>query len=652
VTGVDSSPGAPAPSSPLQAYDRRASPALLSALQGPLSSLLAFRALDPFLRDVQLRREPWGKRSWASLYLGLTSVLDVDERGGRFRLTAHDTHQKRGHFDGAWTQWQTLDELLVFWPDVEEYLDRIQHRIDRKWLDAEGRVHALIANTDASGMTVLNREASHAFTDTPTREARKEVWRVPLELALASADDGSAWWAGVRTVAFGTSPDFVAIDAAGRLLVVEAKPAQALAGIVRGPAQVAFYAAMWAAWLEEYGDADRLEDELAQRAALGLLPPGAPRAIARPVQVVPVLAIGPGQVSAEAWPRLQAVAHAVHGIVGGTQALEVVLLDADGAPFRWEWQLPDVAAPATYPEHVEHVPWAQRAVTAATTWKRDVLGVEQDGTYGKGTPLSYVLPAERAGLNLLPEASGAPAWFAARGRSWHRGTAAGPTNNLVSSQVQCVNALFAMRSDEQRLRAGFGGALDIAAVEPYDDGLIVFEEAGPRDVLGEGTGFGRTLVDAAFRYREPDGRSALALVEWKYTESYFGGSGSHAEKYRSFWLDPDGPLLTAERREGPLSYEDALVEPFYQRVRQQLLAWRLELEGAADVVRVVRVSPAANVAYQRSLPRPTHRAAGSTVEQVWSRMLRRPDRFVHVDGNAFLDPAVTSAVYVQRYGHA
>ncbi len=644
-------PAPPVSSGPLQAYDRRVSPALLAALQGPLASLLAFRALDPSLRDVQLRREPWGTRSWASLYLGLTSVLDVDERAGQFRLRAHDTHKKRGQFNESWTQWRTLDQLVVIWPEVEKYLDRIQHRVDRKWLDAEGRVHALIANTHASGMMVLNREASHAFTDSPIRDARKEVWRLPLEQALAVADDGSAWWPAVREVAFGTSPDFVAVDEAGRLLVVEAKPAQAMAGVVRGPAQVAFYAAMWAAWLKEYGDVDRLEDELAQRAALDLLPPSAPLTIARPVQVVPVLAIGPGWVSAEAWPRLQAVANAVHGVVAGAQALEVLLLDADGVPFRWEWQRPNVAAPATHPEHADHVPWAQRAITAATTWKRDVLGVEQDGTYGKGAPLSYALPQELATLTLLPEASGACAWFAAHGRTWHRGIADGPTNNLVSSQVQCVNALFGMREDEQRLRRGFGGVLDISAVEPYDDGLLVFEEAGPGDVLGEGTGIGRTLVDAAFRYRQSDDRSAVALVEWKYTESYFGTSGADTEKYRDFWLDPDGPLLSAELAEGPLSYEDALVEPFYQRVRQQMLAWRLEQEGVADVVRVVHVSPAGNVAYQRSLPRSAHRAAGSTVEQVWSRMLRRPDRFVHLDSGAFLDSAVTSAAYVQRYGH-
>ena len=41
---------------------------------------------------------------------------------------------------------------------------------------------------------------------------------------------------------------------------------------------------------------------------------------------------------------------------------------------------------------------------------------------------------------------------------------------------------------------------------------------------------------------------------------------------------------------------------------------------------------------------------GSTVKQVWHRLLRQPDRFVSLDSKLFADPAVTSAEYVARYG--
>lgn len=101
-----------------------------------------------------------------------------------------------------------------------------------------------------------------------------------------------------------------------------------------------------------------------------------------------------------------------------------------------------------------------------------------------------------------------------------------------------------------------------------------------------------------------------------------------------------------------LDFADLLDEPLYQLMRQQLLAHALETDRAhgAHRVRVVHVLPAANVAYQHSLHRDSQRAIGDTVGDVWGRLLRSPDRFVSVDSSLFLDPAITSAEYVARYG--
>ncbi|MEJ7788006.1 MAG: hypothetical protein WKF96_24670, partial [Solirubrobacteraceae bacterium] len=65
-----------------------------------------------------------------------------------------------------------------------------------------------------------------------------------------------------------------------------------------------------------------------------------------------------------------------------------------------------------------------------------------------------------------------------------------------------------------------------------------------------------------------------------------------------------------------------LDEPFYQLVRQQLLAHELEkicAEGA-DRVRVLHVLSPHNDAYQRSLARSEHRALGDSVSEVWQRL--------------------------------
>jgi hypothetical protein len=117
-------------------------------------------------------------------------------------------------------------------------------------------------------------------------------------------------------------------------------------------------------------------------------------------------------------------------------------------------------------------------------------------------------------------------------------------------------------------------------------------------------------------------------------------------RYGTAWTDPDGPV------NGHLvEFADILDEPFYQLVRQQLLAHALEKDEAhgAQRVRVVHVLPAGNAAYQQSIHQPALSALGDTVSAVWKRLLRTPDRFVPVDSAVFLDPEVTSREYVLRY---
>lgn len=115
----------------------------------------------------------------------------------------------------------------------------------------------------------------------------------------------------------------------------------------------------------------------------------------------------------------------------------------------------------------------------------------------------------------------------------------------------------------------------------------------------------------------------MVLLEWKYTESYRPRIAVAAKdairwkRYGALLEATDGPV-----RSDVLDFADLLDEPFYQLVRQQLLAHELEKEHAhgADRVRVVHVAPAANAAYQQSLPRSTHRALGESVSEVWAKL--------------------------------
>ena len=235
---------------------------------------------------------------------------------------------------------------------------------------------------------------------------------------------------------------------------------------------------------------------------------------------------------------------------------------------------------------------------------------------GSAAEYDFCLPAEHAVANLLPEVRDAVlTLFTAEQIRWHRGVGNGPGNHLLSSQVQCVNALGGMLSDPARVQRAFGGHLDIAEVLPIEDNrFVTFEYVDETDVLGEGRGGRRlrgaqsTSVDGAFRYRTSDGRVELGLVEWKYTEAYRRGRPfdpvsdiTRRQRYHRLWGAADGPLRTEV-----VPFDDLRVEPFYQLMRQQLLAHELERrhEKDAAVVRVLHVLAPTNLAYQQSLTRP------------------------------------------------
>ena len=307
----------------------------------------------------------------------------------------------------------------------------------------------------------------------------------------------------------------------------------------------------------------------------------------------------------------------------------------------------------------------------ATRWKHstDTLPAEAkvpaayrrgDGVTGK--PLyDFCLPAQYAELSLLPEVrASALKLFAELSIHWHFGVGTGPSNHLLSSQVQCVNALAQMVTEPDRLKRAFGSLLGITDVLPIErHQYLTFEYIGPTDYFGEAPGRVRTRganctsVDAAFLIRTASGLRELILLEWKYTESYSARKANAQSdavrkgRYYGHWSAESGALFSKL-----VGFDDILQEPFYQLVRQQLLAQELERHNVcdADRVRVLHVSPRANTAYQRSIRRPGLLAMGGTVSEAWTGLLRTPDRFVSVDSDLFLDPDITSPEYAARCG--
>lgn len=203
-----------------------------------------------------------------------------------------------------------------------------------------------------------------------------------------------------------------------------------------------------------------------------------------------------------------------------------------------------------------------------------------------------------------------------RSITWHR-----HANHGLSSQVCCLNFLMPLAERPDVLSRLVGRALGIAApemlpVEPGPDGrdwFVGFEWTGTENYLDEWPAGGKatrganaTSADAVVRFRGEAGAETL-LIEWKYTEAYgaalndrrsadglSGGNLTRTARYGDKAFHPDGPI----RNDRSLSVEDFYWEPFYQLLRQQMLAWRME-QATRERTRVLHISPRGNTALHK-----------------------------------------------------
>jgi hypothetical protein len=216
---------------------------------------------------------------------------------------------------------------------------------------------------------------------------------------------------------------------------------------------------------------------------------------------------------------------------------------------------------------------------------------------------------------------------------------------LCDSQVCCANFLFPF-ADKPTDLANLLRPLfpDIRRMLPMEqEGQFVsIEWIGQDNYLGEkmprhgkrtrGANF--TSADAAVMFERKSGVKQIVLIEWKYTESYSSTSYKTAESgtdrtaiYAHLYDRDDFPL---NKRLLP-GFESLFYEPFYQLLRQQLLAHEMEIarELGADVVSLLHIAPAHNTDFQR-VTSPDLRTLGNSVMEVWKKLVRHPDRFASI----------------------
>lgn len=273
-------------------YDRSVSPAFASLFESGFANSLVDYARGKYPIDFQYRKDPKTGRQWATLYVGLTAVVNVLDKGGKgLALDAHKTYRdpklKLGWSDG-WSVPASAEVWAARWPMVEAYLERAIPKIvtDGRYVKTEGIVQAAVAGHFGDpSRVVIDREALPYFRDTATKNEVHGSYNDPLVEALERRRPAP----GVPPARFGMECDALAVDAAGHLVAIEIKP-----GSVASLAWVAAQATMYARVLQHWVDHDQtwrdtITKMFAQRRSLGLVPPDFKLPTLQP-QVVPAVA--------------------------------------------------------------------------------------------------------------------------------------------------------------------------------------------------------------------------------------------------------------------------------------------------------------------------------------------------------------------------
>ena len=234
---------------------------------------------------------------------------------------------------------------------------------------------------------------------------------------------------------------------------------------------------------------------------------------------------------------------------------------------------------------------------------------------------------------------GAMEVFKKRGIPWWKSSRSGddsqregPTRNMASSQVACVNFLLPLAEIPGALTAALR-AIDDDVARVVEIGLggntspVEFEWTGVDGTLeGKGTrGANATSIDAFLVAETKVGRKRAYLLEWKYVEDYlratedFKGNGKSGDTRRERYLELYRGEFSSFDLEAVPHLDEFMYEPFYQIMRQRLLVLQRRFKGecrgmhegrlgawhgSAWPVRWILASPRATVAAQpaRTVP--------------------------------------------------
>ena len=151
----------------------------------------------------------------------------------------------------------------------------------------------------------------------------------------------------------------------------------------------------------------------------------------------------------------------------------------------------------------------------------------------------------------------------------------------------------------------------------------------------------------------------LVCIEWKYVENYSGKAIEKKDKtyetqrniYKSLLTMMDSPIkLNLSIENDKCDYDSEFVkfsiEPFYQLMRQTLLAWQLAVRNPLIIDDYIHLHliPNANVQLLEGKTSPDI-TNGLNICDGWKKYLNNSNKYMHFDLQEFIGPAALKCNY-------
>ncbi|MBO7477751.1 MAG: hypothetical protein J6U04_07460 [Salinivirgaceae bacterium] len=265
--------------------------------------------------------------------------------------------------------------------------------------------------------------------------------------------------------------------------------------------------------------------------------------------------------------------------------------------------------------------------------------------------LDYILKPEDSIFNLYQgirenTQKSAVTYFKAQNIAWWRQKEDGyyPTGHLVSSQIHCLNHLFALRTDKDSIKEIINEATKMqfdeilpSIIDNDSESFISFEFALDNDKLlrekdeDAKRGTMCTSIDAMILARKGD-KKWLIPIEWKYTETYERKDKTNRKREDRYThlIKKSNRLITPQ---DGIPHSVYFIEPNYELMRQTLLCEQLIANGYAYDFFHLNIIPKGNTELR------------NVVNNEFVPMLKDATKFKIIDPQELLSPLKDDKAY-------